>query len=142
MDDDRERGATEPSHEAVEAGGVVEVAVAQHDRLDLGRVHAEAVHVRDHPVRARAGVEEDAVSRPGLRHRHQRGEAVLRHQGVGSGRSLHRGDRPRPHQTRPLRHPLVREEQVGRVVHEREDLDRLDGLEGDHRSCVHLVEDP
>ena len=49
----------------VQAGGVVEVAVAADDGLEARRIDLEPVHVPDHPVGAGAGVVQDLV--PGSR---------------------------------------------------------------------------
>ena len=75
MDHDRQAGPADRADEAVQAGGVVGVAVAEHDGLNAAQVDAEGAHVRDEPVRAQPGVEQQPVPAPASGDRDQGGEA-------------------------------------------------------------------
>src|SRR3972149_6673494 len=61
VDDHRQVGPPEGAGEAIEAGGVVEVAVAEDDDLDVLGRQAEPAHVFDEPVGSEAGVEQQTA---------------------------------------------------------------------------------
>jgi hypothetical protein len=88
VDDHRDVGATDRSDEAIEAGGVVEVAVAEDHGLDGLGVDLDEAHVVHEPVGADAGVEEHAVVAGLLGERDERRESVLAPQGARSPRLL------------------------------------------------------
>ena len=77
VDQDRQVHPSQAGGQARQPGGVVEVAVAADDDLDVAGVDVEAGHVLEGTVRRHAGVEEDAVSSVALAYRHRRAEAVL-----------------------------------------------------------------
>ena len=73
----RQVPGAEPPGQAVQAHHVVEVAVAEHDRLERVRRDRQPVEVADQPVRGDAGVEEHPAGRPPARDLDQRREPVL-----------------------------------------------------------------
>src|ERR1700722_18594224 len=77
MDDHRDVGPPDLAHEAVQASRVVEVTVAQHDRLDVAGRQLEEAHVVNEAVRADAGVEQHAARSTAGREGDERREAVL-----------------------------------------------------------------
>jgi hypothetical protein len=143
VDDDREVAPAHRPDQPVEAGGVVEVAVAQHHDLDVGRVDAETAHVADHAVGGHAGVEQDVAATVAPLDRHEHGEAVLGlqavhrlalfEQGLGQLGHARHGQEPAA-----LGRPLVQQQRVAEVVDERGEHHAVDRLQGDrlHRGVA------
>jgi hypothetical protein len=61
MDQDRQAPAPEGPGDALHPGHVVEMPVAEHDRLDVPKREAQPAHVLHHAGRRDAGVEEQRV---------------------------------------------------------------------------------
>lgn len=61
VDQQGQIGAAERVHHAIQPCGVIEVAVAEHDRLNVLWRMVEAAHVFDESIGAGAGIEEDAM---------------------------------------------------------------------------------
>ena len=95
--------AAEPPGQPVQAHHVVEVAVAEHDRLERVRRDAEPVEVADQPVRGDAGVEEHPPGAAAGADLDQRGEAVLGAQEVDRLAGQRHPVRHRPAAGRPCR---------------------------------------
>ncbi len=105
-------GPAQRPDQAVEAGRVVEVAVAADDRLDRSWVDAQTAHVLDHAGRAGARVEQDPARVAALDDRDQHREPVLGDQRVGRPAVPHQRGRPGRAEGKPdpLGRPLVRHE--------------------------------
>jgi hypothetical protein len=81
-----------PAHrgdQAVDAGGVVEMAVAADDGFDRARIDVQPPHVLDDTARAGTGVEQQPVMAPALVHRDEHGESVLGDERVGCQAAHH-----------------------------------------------------
>jgi hypothetical protein len=117
VDDHRDVGATNRSDEAIEAGGVVEVAVAEDHGLDSLGVDLEEAHVVHEPVGADAGVEKHAVVAALLGERDERRESVLAPQLLDHLASFESGRACSRHmlggERKPPRRALVRHEGIG-----------------------------
>ena len=122
MDQHRQVRPTEAADQTVETAGMVEVAVAQDDRLQVAGIDLETAHVLHHPVRADAAVEQQPVGLPRGGHRQQHGEPMLRDELVGAEPAGHGRDRQaaggRPGAASVGR-PLIRHEEVVDVIDER-----------------------
>ena len=82
VDQHRQVRPAQPGDEPGQPGGVVEVAVAAHDRLDAGGIAAQAAQVVGAAVRGHAGVEQQPPHLAALAHLDQGGEPVLGERGV------------------------------------------------------------
>src|SRR5207244_5292566 len=123
--------------ECAEAGSVVELTVAQHDRLDIFRRVAQTSHVLDEAARRHAGVEQHGVRAAAGVDVDQRREAVLSQRIVGrlallqyAGWNARRLGCWKP---QALCRPLIHQEHIDIVVDERRDGDGIDGWQGDAR---------
>ena len=116
---------------------MVEVPVAQDDRLEAVGRDRQPVQVADQPVRGDAGVEEQPPLPPARPHLDHRREAVLGAQEVdglatlgqagGDDRDRARGSGRAP----PPDQPLVGHQHVRRVVDDRCHMDAVNLFEGD-----------
>src|ERR1700760_2910811 len=77
MQEQREVGGAELADQSLHPADVVEVAVAEDDRLQIAWRELEATHVLDQTVRGDAGVEQEAMLLSGAGGRDERREAVL-----------------------------------------------------------------
>src|SRR5918994_3926167 len=139
VDEHGQSGGAEPIDQARQPGGVVEVAVAAHDHLDVTRVSAESPQVVHAAVGSEAGVEQQSVDAVALADLHQRREAVFSQRGVDGLAVLERrrveqrnGAAQRAAQTQPLGGALVDQEYVDGVVAHREHGHLVDRFERQH----------
>jgi hypothetical protein len=129
----------------VQPGHVVEVPMAEHDRLERVGRDAQPVEVLDQTERADAGVIQDTMHPPTLVHIDQCRVAVLGAQEIqGRPADRHAAERDRqwPAGTRqpPTAHrPHVGQQHVGGVVHQGGHVDPIDRLKSKkrHRRPLH-----
>ena len=121
------------AHESVHPGGVIPVTVAQHDDVDVTRVELESAHVLHQAVRRDSGVEQNRGCPVRFRHPHQAREAMLGSQEVARLVALEEARRDfrvgGERQGSSLGGTVVCEQQVGRVVDQRRDAQRVDRVE-------------
>ena len=138
VDQHRQVRPAELADQAGQPGGVVEVAMAADDRLDAGRILAQAAQVAGAPVGGHPGVEQQPAHPAALADLHQRGEPVLGQRHVSRlapqyRRGLQQRCQPgHPGQREPLRRPLVRQQHVHDVVADRQHRQLIDRLERKH----------
>jgi hypothetical protein len=103
--------------------------------VDRARVELEPAHVLDEAIRREASVEQDADDPPRLLDLDQAGEAVFPPERVAGLARLEEARRDRgfdrARDRPPLRRALVRQQEVGDVVDQRRDRQRVDRLEWD-----------
>jgi hypothetical protein len=81
-----------PAHrgdQAVDAGGVVEMAVAADDGFDRARIDVQPAHVLDGTALPAARVEQQPVTAPAPVHRDEHGESMLGDEHVGRQAAHH-----------------------------------------------------
>jgi hypothetical protein len=92
MDLHRHGSGSAPAGQTRQASGVIEVAMAEHDRVHVGHVAAQTVGVGHHGAGGEASVEQDGGRGATRAHADQCREAMLSHQTDlgGSGLELRR----------------------------------------------------
>jgi hypothetical protein len=133
VDEHRQARPPHSADEAVQAGGVIGVAVAEHDDLHVARVQAQPAHVGHQRVRAQPGIEQDPVHRGAALDRDQHREAGLGDQPLIHPAALEqrRGPAGGIADERAPGRPRVHGQQVDDVVHQRGDGDGVDRFERD-----------
>ena len=125
---DRHPAPTEPAGQPLQPHHVVEVAVAEHDRLEAVRSQSQPVQVGHYPVRGDAGVEQHPPGPAAMPDLDQRGETVLGPQHVdgrppgGQLAGQHRQRGGRAGQPPTADQPDVGQQHVAGVVHHGRDV--------------------
>ena len=133
VDDHRQARTSSKPGQPFESAGVIEVAMAEDDRLDRARVDLQPLHVVGHAVARDARVEEHAVRHATAADGHERREAVLSDEPSPRLTAVHDAGRDRGQfaERRSPRNRAAAEQRVVAVVDEHRDHDLVDRLQVD-----------